>query len=69
MIAAKRNLFRRLFAGLCSGLLLAALLPLPASAEENSINVYNWGQYISDGTDGYIDVNAAITEATGIKAN
>lgn len=69
MIAAKRNLFRRLFAGLCSWLLLAALLPLPASAEENSINVYNWGQYISDGTDGYIDVNAAFTEATGIKVN
>ena len=24
-----------------------------------TINVYNWGQYISDGTDGYIDVNKA----------
>ena len=34
-----------------------------------TINVYNWGQYISDGTDGYIDVNAAFTEATGIHVN
>ena len=34
-----------------------------------TINVYNWGQYISDGTDGYIDVNAAFTEATGIQVN
>jgi spermidine/putrescine transport system substrate-binding protein len=34
-----------------------------------TINVYNWGQYISDGTDGYLDVNAAFTEATGIQVN
>ncbi|HOG01464.1 MAG TPA: spermidine/putrescine ABC transporter substrate-binding protein [Clostridia bacterium] len=34
-----------------------------------TINVYNWGQYISDGTDGYVDVNAAFTEATGIEVN
>ncbi len=34
-----------------------------------TINVYNWGQYISDGTDGYIDVNKAFTEATGIEVN
>lgn len=41
----------------------------PASAETVTINVYNWGQYISDGSDGYIDVNAAFTEATGIQVN
>lgn len=34
-----------------------------------TINVYNWGQYISDGTDDYIDVNKAFTEKTGIKVN
>ncbi len=44
-------------------------VPISASADEVTINVYNWGQYISDGTDGYIDVNAAFTEATGIKVN
>ena len=40
-----------------------------AKEEPVTINVYNWGQYISDGTDGYIDVNAAFTEATGIEVN
>ena len=46
----------------------AGVLTTPASAagSDVTINVYNWGQYISDGTDGYIDVNAAFTEATGI---
>ncbi len=34
-----------------------------------TINVYNWGQYISDGSDGCLDINAAFTEATGIKVN
>lgn len=57
--------------------LLLALLVIPAllfaapeaCAETRTINVYNWGQYISDGTDGYIDVNKAFEEATGIKVN
>lgn len=40
-----------------------------ASAAPRSINVYNWGVYISDGSDGYIDVNKAFTEATGIVVN
>ena len=34
-----------------------------------TINVYNWGQYISDGSDGYIDVNAEFTKETGIEVN
>ena len=51
-------------------LLLAILLPVSAVyADGGVVNVYNWGQYISDGTDDYIDVNAAFTEATGIKVN
>lgn len=53
---------------LCLVLVLTAV-PMTASAEQVTINVYNWGQYISDGTDGYIDVNKAFTEATGIKVN
>ena len=59
---------------------LAALLCIPsfagcfttkaAAADTGvTINVYNWGQYISDGSDGYLDVNAAFTEATGIQVN
>lgn len=51
--------------------LVFSVLPVSAFAanEPVSINVYNWGQYISDGTDGYIDVNKAFTEATGIQVN
>ena len=32
-----------------------------------SISVYNWGEYISDGADGSLDVNKAFEEVTGIK--
>jgi spermidine/putrescine transport system substrate-binding protein len=39
------------------------------SSGKTTINVYNWGQYISDGTDGYLDVNKAFTEETGIEVN
>lgn len=47
-----------------------SILPVSALADEPvTINVYNWGQYISDGTDGRMDVNKAFTEATGIKVN
>ncbi|MFI3226561.1 MAG: spermidine/putrescine ABC transporter substrate-binding protein [Clostridia bacterium] len=34
-----------------------------------SINVYNWGEYISDGSDDSIDVNAEFEELTGITVN
>ena len=35
-----------------------------------SINVYNWGEYISDGADeGTLDVNREFEELTGIKVN
>ena len=36
--------------------LLLALLPTTALAAKNEITVYNWGQYISDGTDDSMDV-------------
>ncbi len=39
------------------------------AAPEQSINVYNWGEYISDGADDSLDVNKAFEEATGIKVN
>lgn len=39
------------------------------AGEKISINVFNWGEYISDGSDGSIDVNAAFEELTGIKVN
>lgn len=33
------------------------------------LNVYNWGEYISDGSDGSLDVNAEFEKLTGIKVN
>ena len=33
------------------------------------ITVYNWGEYISDGADGAIDVNREFEKLTGIKVN
>ncbi len=34
-----------------------------------TINVYNWGEYISPGTEGSLDVNAEFTRRTGIEVN
>ena len=34
-----------------------------------TINVYSWGEYIANGTDGSMDVNAEFTARTGIKVN
>lgn len=34
-----------------------------------SINVYNWGEYISDGSDDLLDVNSEFTKLTGIQVN
>lgn len=34
-----------------------------------TINVYNWGEYIPDGTEGMINVNELFTQKTGIKVN
>ncbi|MBQ1342608.1 MAG: spermidine/putrescine ABC transporter substrate-binding protein, partial [Firmicutes bacterium] len=31
-----------------------------------TINVFNWGEYISDGSEGTLDVNAAFEELTGV---
>ena len=50
-------------------LLLLPCLSANALAAENSITVYNWGQNISDGSDGCLDVIAAFEAQTGIKVN
>ena len=34
-----------------------------------TINVYNWGEYIANGTDGSLDVNEEFTRRTGIRVN
>lgn len=40
-----------------------------AKNNEVTINVYNWGEFISDGSDGLLDVNKEFTKQTGIKVN
>ncbi len=37
--------------------------------EGTTLTVYNWGEYISDGSDEMIDVNAEFERVTGIKVN
>ncbi|MBO5420346.1 MAG: spermidine/putrescine ABC transporter substrate-binding protein [Clostridia bacterium] len=55
--------------------LTVAPLTAVASAKDYShlrgteINVYNWGEYISDGAEGTMDVNKKFEEETGIKVN
>ena len=34
-----------------------------------TLNVFNWGEYISDGSEGSFDTNAAFEALTGIKVN
>lgn len=61
-----------LYTALCT-----ALVPvLPALAEGDrapdrgvTINVYSWGEYIANGTDGSLDVNQEFTRRTGIRVN
>ena len=60
---------KRIASLLLIALLLVAMLPVTAQAAANEITVYNWGQYISDGTDDCLDVIAAFEEETGIKVN
>lgn len=42
---------------------------ITASAEEKTLTVFNWGEYISDGSDGTLDVIKAFEQQTGIKVN
>ena len=50
-------------------LVLLFALALPAFAAREEITVYNWGQYVSDGTDDSLDVITAFEEETGIHVN
>ncbi len=55
-------------------LLASLLIPLTVSAESETvgsgyINVYNWGEYLSDGSDDSLNINEEFTRRTGIKVN
>lgn len=66
---------KKLFSLICViNILILNIAPLFVSAKVATkkpvtINVYNWGEYISDGTDGLIDVNKEFTRRTGIQVN
>lgn len=63
---------KRVFALLLALALIAPGMRARAASEydpEVTINVYSWGEYIANGTDGSMDVNAEFTARTGIKVN
>lgn len=63
----KSNLF--LILSFCVVTLFFSGCSLKEAENENTINVYNWGEFISNGADGSINVNKKFTEETGIKVN
>lgn len=72
-------MIKRIFAVLFTVIILALSLSASfgvAAKEINlaklrgtEINVYNWGEYISDGAEGSLDVNKQFEQETGIKVN
>ncbi len=51
---------KKLLSLICALILLA--IPFESKAATITLNVYNWGQYISDGSEGTLDVNAAFEQ-------
>lgn len=52
--------------------ILVSSVPVYASNNDlagTTINVYNWGEYIPDGTEGSKNINELFTEKTGIQVN
>lgn len=69
---------KKILTCLLAVLLLVGSIPVSAAGGNSSsqtaptgvtINVYNWGEYISTGEDGSMNVNAEFTKETGIKVN
>lgn len=68
---------QRIVAALAALTLLLSVSPVPAASQSVAeapktgvtINVYNWGEYISNGVDDSLDVNAEFTRRTGIEVN
>ena len=49
---------KKFLAALAAAFALCTMLSLSAFAADRVLNVYNWGEYISDGSEGSLDVNA-----------
>ena len=65
------KMFRRIVAAICVVLVLGGSVFLIAVTRKDqvTINVYNWGQNIADGSDGTVDLIAKFEKETGIKVN
>ena len=70
---AKKIVYAAIAVVLCVALVVGMgflLAPAPGAAEQVTINVYNWGQYIADGSDDSLDIIAAFEERyPNIKVN
>ena len=67
---------KRIIAVMLACVLLFSSMPASAKGQASdsaqtgvTINVYNWGEYISTGKDGTMDVNGEFTKRTGIRIN
>lgn len=67
---------KKSFAILTAAALILVLFLTPGCKNDSGvpltgevINVYNWGEYIADGSDGSMDINKEFTKRTGIKVN
>ena len=63
---------KKYFFAIFSLIILSAVVIFHLSSSKKNdecINVYSWGEFISSGVDGNIDVNKKFTEETGIKVN
>ena len=82
ILKAKKRFLCLLLAGALAACLSPAALAAPDGVEVApgydytrfkdagiTLNVYNWGEYISNGSDDSVDVVAAFEKLTGIKVN
>ena len=70
-VSPAMRIFRRVAAIVLAIAILggSAFLIFGMRQEQVTINVYNWGQNIADGSDDTLDIIAAFEEETGIKVN
>jgi len=70
-ITPAMKVFRRVAAAVCAVLVLGGSIFLIAVTQKKqvTINVYNWGQNIADGSDGTVDLIAKFEDETDIKVN
>ncbi|MCR4615218.1 MAG: spermidine/putrescine ABC transporter substrate-binding protein [Clostridiales bacterium] len=53
----------------CALVLVLGMVSMGACGKRQVINVFNWGEYISDGSEGSLDINKEFEKRTGIHVN